>query len=256
MTDRDDLLLVDRFANDLRGRIERGDYGTSGVIPSISELMAEWKVTSRALVAEVIMVLRTQGYLTQTPKKRYRVVHPRIVLEGMTPNFRKHLESLGHGTEEEDIEQPKVEVMPLDIARMFTRLDTGEPAIREGVHVVHRVRRQGVVDLPLRIGHIWYPLEIAQPYLEAMRNNSSFDMLATLKKEQGLAVVDTDFSLRCRVPDQTEMKELNLARYQPVMEARRIGYTSGRKQVITLHRTIMDGTRFEYNFKLPVNFWK
>jgi len=248
-------VLVDKLANSLRARIEGGEFGTTGIIPSLSELAQEWEV-SRTFAAEVIMILRAQGYLVQTPKRRYRVVHPRIVLPGLTPNFRKYLEGLGFTTEETDIQPPKVEPMPLEIAKLFTRTDNNEPAIREGVHVVHRVRRQGVTDLPLRIGHIWYPSAIAQPYMDAIKNDSSFDMLAALKRDRNIAVVDTDFSICCRIPDQVEMKELNLARFQPVLEARRIGYTAGRQQVITLHRTIMDGTRFEYQMKLPVSFWK
>lgn len=256
MTDQNDQTLVDRFANDLRSRIEAGEYGTSGVIPSMSELASAWGTQNRALVADVIMFLRAQGYLTQAPNKRYRVVHPRITLPGLTPNFRQHLEGLGLKAEETDIEAPRVEPMPLDIARMFTRSDTGEPAIREGVHVIHRVRKQGITDLPLRLGHIWYPLDIVGPYLEAMQKDSSFDVPATLKRDRGISVVDTDFIIRSRIPDADEVRELNLAKYQPVLEVRRIGYTEGRGQVITLHRTIMDGTRFEYRLEQSVDYWK
>lgn len=257
MTENEEqMLLVDKFANNLRARIEGGEFGTSGIIPSMSELAVEWGTSNRALVAEVIMLLRAQGYLAQTPKRRYRVVHPRITLPGLTPNFKKHLEGLGFTAEEADIEPPKIEPMPLDIARLFTRIDNGEPAIREGVHVVHRVRRQGITDLPLRIGHIWYEADLVKPYMDVLKSDSSFDMLAALKRDRNIAVVDTDFTICCRIPDQFEMKELNLARFQPVIEARRIGYTTGRRQVVTLHRTIMDGTRFEYQLKLPVSFWK
>lgn len=256
MTESNDLLLVDRFANDLRGRIEDGKYGTSGMIESMSELGAMWGTKNRAIVAEVLMLLRVQGYLVQTPKRHYRVVHPRFVLEGLTPNFRTHLEDMGLKVEEKDIEAPKVETMPLDVAEMFIRNDTKEPAIREGVHVVHRLRRQGVIDLPLRIGHIWYPLDIAEPYLEEMSSNSSFDLLATLKRDRGIAVEEEDFSIRGRVPDLAEMKELKLARYQPLLEVRRICYTANRERVVTLHRTIMDATRFEYNISREVTHWK
>ena len=256
MIDHEGMLLVDRYANDLRSRIERGDFGTSGVIPSMSELGLEWGVKSRALVAEVIMLLRAQGYLVQMPKKRYRVVYPRIVLPGLTPNFKEYIEAMGFNADETDIEPAKVETMPLDIARIFTRIDTGEPAIREGVHVVHRLRRQGIADLPMRLGHIWYPMEIAEPYLDKMRNDCHFDLPAALKVNQNIALEETDFTLRCRIPDHFEMRELNLARYQPILECLRIGYTANREQVITLHRTILDGTRFEYRLQLPAEFWK
>lgn len=250
------MLLVDRFANDLRRRIEGGDYGTSGVIPSMSELAEMWGTKNRALVAEVIMLLRVQGYLTPTPKRRYRVVHPRLTLEGLTANFMQHLESLGYAGEEEDIEEPRVEPMPLDIARMFIRNDTKQPAIKEGVHVIHRMRRQGIADLPLRIGHIWYPLDIAEPYLEAMKKDSRFDVPAALKRDRGIAIAEEDFTLLSRVPDLAEMKELRLARYQPLLEVRRICYSLNHEQVVTLHRTIMDGTRFEYRFSRAVSHWQ
>lgn len=256
MAKPDDTLLVDRLADDLRNRIVRGDYGTSGVIPSMSDLAAMWKTKNRAIVAEVVMLLRVQGYLVQTPKRHYRVVNPRIVLEGLTPNFRTHLESLGYKTSEEDIEAPTVETMPLDIASMFVRNDTKTPAIQQGIHVVHRVRRQGLTDLPLRIGHIWYPLDIAEPYLDAMRKDSSFDFLAALKRDTGMVVEKEDFSIKARVPDLAEMKELRLARYQPLLEVRRICYSADRERVITLHRTIMDATRFEYSISREVNHWK
>lgn len=251
----DQELLVDRFAGDLRQRIEKGEFGTSGVIPSMSELADMWGTKNRALVAEVIMLLRVQGYLTPTPKRRYRVVHPRIRLEGLTPNFIQHLEKLGHKTEETDIMPPAIEPMPLDIASLFVRNDNKQPAIKEGVHVIHRMRRQGITDLPLRIGHIWYPLDIAEPYFEAMRKDSSFDVPAALKRDRGIAIKEEDFTLLSRVPDLDEMKELRLARYQPLLEARRICYTANREQVVTLHRTIMDGTRFEYHFTREVKHW-
>ena len=252
----EEMLLVDRFANDLRRRIEGGDYGTSGVIPSMSELAEMWGTKNRALVAEVIMLLRVQGYLTPTPKKRYRVVHPRLTLEGLTPNFMKHLEGLGYTGEEEDIEKPKIELMPLDIARMFIRNDTKEPAIKEGVHVIHRMRRQGITDLPLRIGHIWYPLDIAEPYLTVMQSDSRFDLPAALKRDRGIAIAEEDFTVLSRVPDLFEMKELKLARYQPLLEVRRICYSDNHERVVTLHRTIMDGTRFEYRYSRAITHWK
>lgn len=249
------VLLVDRLANDLRTRIEGGEYGTSGVIPSMSELAVMWGTKNRALVADVVTLLRVQGYLVPTPNRRFRVVHPRIKLEGLTPNFIQHLENLGMKVDEEDIEVPGIEPMPLDVARMFLRNDTKQPAIQEGVHVIHRVRRQGIVDLPMRIGHIWYPRDIAEPYIQLMRSDSHFDVLAALKRDKGISIALEDFTLQSRVPDLAEVKELRIARYQPLLEVRRICYTANREQVITLHRTIMDGTRFEYHFSRDIP-WK
>lgn len=250
-----DLLAVDRFANDLRERIERGDYGNAGMIPSMSELMGMWSTRNRSTVAEAIMLLRVQGFLIQTPKKRFRVVHPRITLQGLTPNFRSYLEAQHLEVEEQDLETPRIEVMPLDVAKMFTRIDSNEPAIQQGIHVVHRKRKQGIVDVPLRIGHIWYPLDIAEKYLPAMQKDSSFDVPAALKRE-GIIIEIEDFTINGRVPDLDEMKELKIARYQPLLEVRRICYTSNRERVITLHRTIMDATRFEYQISREVSHWK
>lgn len=256
MTEQEDMLLVDRLASQLREKIERGDYGVDGLIPSMSELGTMFGKTSRAAVADVIMLLRAQGYIVQTAKRRFRVVNPKIELQGLTPNFKDHLIALGLTPEENDIETPRIEIMPLDVAKMFIRDDTKEPAIQAGLHVIHRVRRQGIAGLPMRIGHIWYPATIAREYLEAMQLDSSFDTLAALKRDHGIVIAEESFSLHARIPaDAQEMKELNVARFQPLLEVRRICYTANRELVVTLHRTILDATRFSYSFSRDTH-WK
>jgi GntR family transcriptional regulator len=248
-----DGTLAEKFATDLRQRIEDGQYGTSGLIESTPELVARWNTQSRAAISDALQLLRAQGFIRKTGN-RYRVVYPRVILPGLTANFREYLESLGHVVQEDNLIEPRIEVMSREIASLFTR--GGDPVIAEGVHVIHRLRRQGTDAIALRLGEIWYPATVAGNLIDEMKSNASLDVLARVKEQTGLYAVTADEKILARIPTIEETTLLNVARLQPVLEVRRIVFDQ-HKSVLTLHRTTMDGTRFEIS-KIDQNvpYWK
>ncbi len=253
------LLLIDQYADIMRQRITSNVYGSDGTIPSMNELQKDWGVKNVKLVRDVIILLRVQGYIVQSLNRRYRAVNPRIQIQidGLTPNFRTYVEELGYALSEVDIETAAIVTMPDDIASIFT-ID-GKPVVTAGAPIIKRARIQGLKNIPLRVGHIFYPANSLAPhiteYLKAMQSDSSFDLLAALKRDTGKIVEleETVFISRVALTPE-ERKELHITPYNPLMEVRRICLTADG-EVLSLHRTIADATRFTYRQRQTVTHW-
>lgn len=241
----DDTLVVDQFADKLRAQIEAGEYGNSGTLPSTTDLAERWG-KPRSIVTQVMLLLRSEGYI-RVVRNRYAVCRPRIVLPGLTKDFEQFLVSQGYQADIENIIPPQLETMPAEIAVLF-----GQPS---GIHVIHRMRKQGIPDQPLRIGEIWYPAELAEPFLEDMKNNDRMNVVDAIKEKFGICIAEVKEDIVARIPSKEEIKLLDLARYQPVLEVRRVNSTDqGRPVMFT--RAIMVATNFILSREYPSDHWK
>ena len=136
----EDAFVIDQFANELRSKIEAGEYGNSGTLPSTTELSERWG-KPRGIVTQVMLLLRSEGYI-RSVRNRYVVNRPRLVLSGLTKDFEEYLRSQGLEPVIENLIDPSVEEMPQEIALIFGQ--------KPGIRVVHRMRLQGVQNQPLQ----------------------------------------------------------------------------------------------------------
>lgn len=245
----DDELVVDKFADDLRGRITGGEYGTAGTLPSTGRLASQWQ-TSRTIVTQVMLLLRSEGYIRMIGN-RYVVNHPRFIFTGIPKDFGKYVEEQGFEPIMENLIEPNLEPMPADIAALFDQ-PGGEP-------VVHRIRRQsmrkeGMPDYPLRIAENWYPAKLAEDFLEEMRTNDYIHVVEAIRAKHGLSIVRTKEDTLARIPTKQEASWLNLARYQPVFELLWSNFASDG-QPIMFNRIIMVATNFKLSREYAVEHW-
>jgi GntR family transcriptional regulator len=242
-------LVVDKFADDLRSRIEGGEYGTSGTLPSTSALASQWK-TSRTIVTQVMLLLRSEGYIRMVGN-RYVVNHPRLIFTGIPKDFGQFIQEQGFEPVMENLIEPSLEAMPAEIAILFDR-PAGEP-------VVHRMRKQsmriaGKPDYPLRIAENWYPARLAESFLEEMRTNGYIHVVEAIKDKYGVYIVKTKEDTFARIPTKQEASWLNLARYQPVFELLWSNFASDGQPVM-FNRIIMVATNFKLSREYPVEYW-
>jgi DNA-binding GntR family transcriptional regulator len=77
----DRIPLYQQLAEDLRGRISRGEFSSDQRIPSKADLREEYCVPSGTLVSprtvdSAIQLLKAEGLLAQTPGKRMYILDP------------------------------------------------------------------------------------------------------------------------------------------------------------------------------------
>lgn len=236
----------EQIADRLRVRIEAGEFGTNGIIPSSSDLATEYGA-NRITASYALQLLRAEGLLLPSSKNRYRVNRLHIVLPGLTANFEQFLTEQGHQATIENVIEPVIEPMPRDVAALFGQA--------EGVHVVHRLRKQGVIGQPLRLAENWYPAHLAGQFVEQMRQDDRMDVLAAIRNTHQMVIVRVDERVRARVPHTNEVELLSIARFQPVFEVVRVNLATDGQPVM-FNRIIMVASNIELQFSYPVEHWK
>lgn len=236
---------IDLLANNLRDRVMRAEFGTSGRLPAVSSLAKEWHA-SRATVYTALQLLQSEGLLIAKDNS-FVVNYPIMRIPGITPTFDKYLVEHGQEPKMENIIDPEVIAMPADIAKMFKQ--------QEGVHVVHRMRRQGTVDVPYRLAENWYPATLAQQFVEHMRQDSNLDVLSEIKRVHGLYITDVHEDVIARLPTTDEARLLAVVRTTPVLEVRRSNFSSDVTPIM-FNKIILVGAYFELSYDYHPLHWK
>jgi len=249
MVKHEDTSVIDELTDDLRARIERGEYGTSGTIPTTDLLATQWK-KPRSMVTQVMSILQAEGKI-RLVGKRYIVAYPHLVFPGLVKDFGKYLEEQGFIALMENLIEPREEQMPIDIATLFHQ--------EAGVHVVHRIRRQGmrkegIPDYPLRIAENWYPSHLALPFLAEMRTNDYIHVVEAIREKFGVVITQHEERISGRIPTKQEREWLSISRYQPVLELIWNNFDKDNQPVM-FNRIVMVASNFAIDRKYPVNFW-
>jgi GntR family transcriptional regulator len=208
------------LARALREQITRGEFGTKGRLPSVTQLAKSHQV-ARSTVYQALLLVQAEGLVIVKDNSHY-VTYPLMRLPG-APLFDKYLEGQGVTAATDTLVAPEIIQLPKDIAEMFGQ--------QEGLHVVHRTRRQGTTELPLRLQESFYPADLASRYLEAMKQNPDLNVAGEMRKNQGIAIAKRHDDVLARLPSPDEMKLLNIVRTTPVLEIRRHFVTQDEKTV-------------------------
>lgn len=201
---------IESFANSLREQIKRGDFGTKGRLPSVTQLAKNHQI-ARTTVYNALLLLQAEGLVIVKDNSHY-VNNPILRISG-APLFDKYLEQQGLASATDNIIEPEIIQMPTDIATMFGQT--------EGIHVIHRVRRHGTPDVPLRLQESFYPIDLAGQFIEAMKQNPNMNVAGEIRRAHGIAIAKRHDDVLARLPIIEEMKLLNIARTTPVLEIRR-----------------------------------
>lgn len=195
----------------LRESIKRGDFGKSGRIPTIAQLSKDWSV-SRTTVYESLELLQLEGLLIMKGGAYY-ANWPIMRVPGiMQPSFSSYLAMQGLEAVEENIIEPELVAMPPALAGIFNQ--------SEGIHVVHRMRRQGTSGSPYRLAENWYPANLAEEFLEPMRKDSTLDVIGEIGRVHGLSIDRIHEEAIARIPTTQEAEQLSILKTAPVLEVR------------------------------------
>ncbi len=236
---------IEHHVDALRDRITRSEFGTHGRLPAVAQLAREWGM-SRNTVYIVMQLLQSEG-LVQSRGNSFYANFPLLRLEGLTENFERFLRSQGFEVTMENLISPSIETMPVDIAELFGQ--------SEGVKVVHRMRKQGIEGLPLRIAENWYPVSLAGQFVDQMREDEHMDVLGAIKSAHGVYIVNVEDVLLARVPTIQETKWLNVVRTEPIVEIRRINFAENGTPVM-FNRVIHAAPHFKFTYQYPKDYWK
>jgi len=228
--------------NALRAQIQNGDFGARGRIPTVTQLARTYQ-TTRSTVYYVLDDLQIEGLLISKDNSYY-VNYPPMRIPG-APVFDKYMENQGLTCIADNIIEPEIIQIPDDIADLFNA--------NKGIRVVHRLRRHGTVDVPMRLAENWYPVELAGQFLDAMRSNSNLNVAGEIRKAYGLSIAKISEDLLGRLPTQQEAELLSIVRHAPVLEAHRNFLTSEGKTIL-YNKTILVAAFFSlhYDYSVPI----
>jgi len=233
-------LLIDA----LRKRIKRGDFGTSGRLPTVTQIAKEYDMV-RSTAYQALQILRAEGLLV-VRNAAYVVNSPILLIEG-APNFDRYMEKQGLTPAFENVEIPEIVTMPDEITTLFKT--------EKGLRVVHRVRKQGTSQAPFRLEENWYPVDLASPFLDAMKQDANINVAREIRLAYGASITKIKEDVLGRYPTGEETKLLEITRTTPVLEARRTFLTS-EGMIVIYNRTVMVAAFFLLHYEYDTSFEK
>ena len=223
--------------NALKKQIQNGDFGVRGRIPPIAQIAKTYQ-TTRSTVYYILESLQIEGLLISKDNSYY-VNYPPMRIPG-APLFDKYLESQGLTSIADNLVEPEIIAIPDDIADLFKA--------NKGIRVLHRLRRHGTVDVPMRLAENWYPLELAGEFLDAMKRDPNLNVAGEIRKTHGLQIAKISEDLIARLPTEKEIELLSIVRHAPVLEAHRNFQTSEGKTIL-YNKTILVAAFFTLHYE-------
>lgn len=252
---------VNAVVNALRTDIERGVYGSEGIIPPRTQLAKKFGVSSET-INRAILHLQAMGLII--PYGRNVVANPqRLRIPGLTPSFDGFLQDQGLTPHFENVGEP--EIVELGEAAKAFGL---EPSTR----VVKRLRLQGEKRGGQILGKrtaeplvIWYRLAETfylydllcdvggEEWIERIKTESRFNVTAAIEQKTGQAIRHAHTELVPRFPTDREQKLLNITFQTPIIEHYRLCYSED-DTLLMFNRIVLVGHKFKFEFDYPISF--
>jgi GntR family transcriptional regulator len=221
---------IETLTATLREQIKKEEFGTKGRLPSVTQLAKTHQV-ARSTVYQTLLLLQAEGLIISKDNSFY--ANPMIqVNTSPTPTFEQILIKQGLQPFVHNIIDPEIIVMPDETAAIFR-----QPT---GLHVVHRYRVQGKIDIPYRLSEYWYPEHLAHKYLQRMKNEPDFDTLEAIKDKLGITRQQVHDDVISRIPTKQEATLLSIPRNSPIQEVRRTNKAPDGS-VLMYHRIVFVG---------------
>lgn len=240
-----------QIADDLRGKIERGDYAPGDKLPSEAELMAEHDA-ARLTIRSAISILTTEGLAEARHGKGVYVLAGQW--QPIVRNALKRLsaEQWGQGKSMWDVDIDDRKLEPTDVR--MEHLPADADAVRAlGLEpdtlIVTRTRRYLVDRVPVMRATSLIPEDLARGTAITRMDTGPGGIYARLA-EGGHGPVRFREEVRCRMPRADEMADLSIAATAPVVELTRYAYDT-RDRVVEVNRMILDAARYLLVYDFP-----
>lgn len=239
------------IADDLRRRIEEGEFAEKGRLPAERTLLQQYasKVKSAVTVRQALGVLRDEGIVESRLGSGWYVLEWRpIVRHGLK---RLKSEQWGQGKSIWDVDVEGRDPIPDGVA-----IETfpAEPDVATalgldaGELVCRRSRRYLVEGVPVLRSLAYIPEDLARGTRITQVDTGPGGTYKQLQ-EAGHKPVRFREDLRCRKALPAEAEDLGLAASAPVVELVRYAYDQSDR-VVEVNRMILDASRylFRYDF--------
>ena len=236
--------LYVQVADDLRRRIEMGEFSESGVLPSENGFCEEYEV-SRATIRKAIQTLVDDDVLDTRHGKGTFIRQPKIVSSLST------FKGFTYFCHENNIETSSrvlalQEVEPSVAVRRHLRMEENESAV-----YLKRVR--SINHINAMIEHIYLPVKNFGFLLGVDMENAS--LYETIERETGLRLEDNCFPsivLEAGLATDEEKRILNIAGEAAMFILSETVYMSTGKPVHST-KQVMLGDYFKYFFSIKAN---
>lgn len=233
-----------QIADDLRDRIERGQYGPGDKLPSEAKLIEEYEA-ARLTVRQAIRTLAEAGLVEARHGSGVFVLASRF--QPIVRNALKRLSAdqwgQGRSMWDVDIDDRRLEATDVQIEQLPADADVARALdLESGAPVWQRSRRYLVDGVPVMRATSLIPEDLARGTLITRIDTGPGGIYARLA-EAGHAPVDFREEVRCRMPSASETADLSLAAATPVVELTRYAHdTLGR--VVEVNRMILDASKY------------
>jgi DNA-binding GntR family transcriptional regulator len=228
---------VNAILQDMIQRIEAGEWKANSFVPTRTELVAAYDVTSTT-INSVFALLHGMGYIML--RGRNIVINPnRMTIPALVPSFDKYLIQHNLIPYMKNIGDPEVITLDKDTAEAFN--------LPEGTKAIKRARIQGETqagqNIPYRLTETHYLYDLASQYLPQMTSNPLFVVIDGIKQDTGKAIARSSVKILTRFPSEQEQHLLNIPLHTPVTEMYRVS-RSDDGTVIMFSRIILISYRF------------
>ena len=240
---------MDMLTDELRERVQRGDFGTAGRLPSLRMLADEFGTTNETM-NKVVQRLQAEGVLLSQGRAGV-FVHPQLTrVPGLTKRFDKYLEGMGLTPVEKNIGEPAFVSASAEVAKVFE--------IPEGNPILRRKRRQGTPAIHYRLAENYYaPDLVDDEVLEHIRSDERYDVLEDINVNHHKVIKSVHDDVFARLPTSEEQDLLNIVRHTPVIEIQRTSYSAEEDgSIIMYSRIIFVASYFFLSYDYSVSFWQ
>lgn len=230
------------IADELRARIERGQYGPGEPIPSESEVMDEFSA-GRETVTKALRLLRDQGLTVGGQGKPAVVRDFKPIRRFANERLSRDVWGAGSSMWSVDVRNTKPKVAGLEIDTLEASARVAEAlGISRGQAVVRRRRHYVLDGRPVLMSDTYVPLDLAEgtPIMDADTGDGGvYARLADV----GHGPVRFKEEVRVRMPNSRELAIMKLGPGTPVACIVRTAYEEGGRAV-EINEMTLDGSSY------------
>jgi GntR family transcriptional regulator len=227
------------IADELRARIERGDYRPGRKIPSESEVMAEFKA-GRETVTKALRLLKDLGLTVSTQGKPATVREFKPIRRPANARLSKEVWGAGTSMWSVDVRDAKPQVADPKIERLEASPRIAEAlGVQRGDPVILRRRHYVLNDKPVLMADSYIPADLAEGTAITQEDTGAGGIYARLN-DIGHGPVRFKEEVRARMPYRSEASLLRLDPGTPVICVVRSAFDADGRTV-EINEMTLDG---------------
>lgn len=229
------------IADELRARIERGQYRPGDPIPSESEVMTEF-TAGRETVTKALRLLRDQGLTVGGQGKPATVRDFKPIRRYANERLSRDVWGGGTSMWAVDVRNAKPKVAGLEVDTFEASARVAESlGLRRGESVVRRRRHYLLDGRPVLMSDSYIPLDLAEGTPIMDRDTGEGGIYNRLK-DAGHGPVRFKEEVRVRMPNARELAVMGLAPGTPVACVVRTAFEAGGRAVEVNEMTLDGGS--------------